>query len=109
MNQWHVSLSQEGSNIPTINYELNQLGITPILQRVANGLYLIKFNGNLERKLFAIANPIIGYQNGIESPSIDRTTTISVNDIDGEITILNKINGNYADGFDNLNLIVTII
>lgn len=105
----HIVLDQQSDNNPSVKYQDNQLGFAPVYTRNFEGLCTINLQSafpSCEGRLFAFANTIIRYSDGVENPVIIGTTTISVNDVDGEIYIENRVNGVLADGFSGLQIFI---
>lgn len=109
MKALFLVLDQQSDNVPTIRYQENQLGFSPSLSRNFAGMYTINLQQafpSVEGRLFVTSNPSVRYQSGATTPQIEQVTSVLANDIDGEVYIENKINGQLADGISGFQIII---
>lgn len=97
MKAIYISLKQEGTDNPEIRYASNNTGTMPQITRSHEGVAMLKFHSSVttEGKMYVPATTATTFSGG----QLVAVTTVTGNDIDGEVYIVNTVNGAQTDGW----------
>ena len=97
MKSIYISLKQEGQKHPEVRYASNNTGTLPQITRSHEGVAMLKFPSSVvtEGKMFVPPATATSFSGG----QLVGVTTVTGNDVDGEVYIVNTINGTQTDGW----------